>query len=316
MTAAGPSSDADVSGGAGPVSWRSLLDRATAVLGERDDARRIVETASGWSGATLAVHLDDPCTVLGHSRYTAMVARRSTGEPLQYVLGGWGFRRLDLMVDRRVLIPRPETEWVVEAALAEVDRLAASASASASAPGPAAMTAVDLGTGSGAIALSLATERTGLAVWATDVSADALAVARANLAGVGRAATRVRIVPGDWFEALPADLRGGIDLIVSNPPYVAATDDLPPEVRDWEPTEALVPGPRGLEAIEVIVAQAPAWLRRPGALVVEIGEAQGEAALAAAGQAGFADCEVRPDLAGRDRVLVARLAAPSPSKFS
>lgn len=311
MTPADAGPDAG-SSGQGPVSWRLLLGRAAALLGAGDDARRIVEAASGWSGGALALHLDDPCTVLGQAHYAAMVDRRRAGEPLQYVLGGWGFRRLDLMVDRRVLIPRPETEWVVEAALAELDRLATSAPG----PGPVAMTAVDLGTGSGAIALSLATERAGLAVWATDLSADALAVARANLAGVGRAATRVRIVPGDWYEALPADLRGGIDLIVSNPPYVAATDDLPPEVRDWEPTEALVPGPRGLEAIEAVVAQAPAWLRRPGALVVEIGEAQGGAALAAAREAGFADCEVRPDLAGYERMLIARLDAPVPSKIS
>src|SRR5438105_5970876 len=143
-----------------------------------------------------------------------MVARRAAGEPLQYVLGRWAFRTLDLMVDRRVLIPRPETEQVVEVALAEARRLHA-------------RIAADLGTGSGAIALSLAAELPGVDVWATDVSADALAVARANLAGIGTfAAARVRIQEGDWFGALPPELRGRLDIVVSNPPYIGDDESL------------------------------------------------------------------------------------------
>ena len=144
-------------------------------------------------------------------------------------------------------------------------------------------------------------------VWATDRSPDALAVAGANLAGLGRRAAVVRLAEGDWFEALPEDLRGRIDVVVSNPPYVAADDPLPPEVADWEPREALVPGPTGLEAIEQHRAhRAPAWLRPDGVLVVEIGETQGEAAVALARDAGFATADIHPDLAGRDRALVAR----------
>src|SRR5581483_11962387 len=154
-----------------------------------------------------------------------MVERRAAGEPLQYVLRRWGFRTLDLLVDPRVLIPRPETEVVVEVAIRELRRIDSRRPLVA-----------DLGTGSGAIALSIAVEVPDARVWATDASADALAVARANLAGIGSpAAKRVRIEQGSWFDALPAAFRGQFDVVVSNPPYIAAHEDLPPEVVDWEP---------------------------------------------------------------------------------
>ena len=143
-------------------------------------------------------------------------------------------------------------------------------------------------------------------VWATDVSDDALAVARANVAGIGSTGTRVRLGAGSWFDALPPERRGAFTVIVSNPPYVAASDRLPAEVADWEPRRALVSGPTGLEAIDVIVADAPGWLTRPGALVVEIGETQGAAVRTLAEAAGFEDIEIRPDLAGRPRALIAR----------
>jgi release factor glutamine methyltransferase len=146
-------------------------------------------------------------------------------------------------------------------------------------------------------------------VWATDVSADALAVTRANLAGLGRRAAVVRVVEGDWFEPLPADLRGRIDVLVSNPPYVPADAPLPAAVVDWEPHVALVPGPTGLEAIARIVVEAPAWLAPGGTLVLEIGEDHGPDAVALARQAGFVDVAIHPDLTGRDRALVARQAA-------
>jgi release factor glutamine methyltransferase len=232
-----------------------------------------------------------------------MVERRRRGEPLQYVLGVWGFRGLDLVVDRRVLIPRPETEVVVEVALAELRRLTPPPELPSAPP-----LAVDLGTGSGAIALSLALEAPLARVWGTDRSAQALAVARANLAGLGsRVAPRVRLAEGDWFDALPGELQGMVDLIVSNPPYVAATEVLPAEVADWEPAGALVAGPTGLEEVARILAEAPAWLRRPGAVVVEIAPHQAEAAARLAADAGFVDVDVRPDMAGRLRALVARV---------
>jgi release factor glutamine methyltransferase len=224
-----------------------------------------------------------------------MVEPRVAGEPLQYVLGRWGFRTLDLLVDKRVLIPRPETEIVVEHALAEVDRIGAS-------------TVVDLGTGSGAIALSMAVERPSLSGWATDSSPAALEGARATLAGLGGGGGRVRIVEGDWYAALPEEVAGSVDVVVSNPPYVADSDPLPDEVAHWEPDAALRAGPEGLDAIDRIVAGAPAWLRPTGALVIEIGETQGEAVVARCKHSGLS-AEVRADLAGRDRVVVARREA-------
>ena len=269
--------------------------RAAGLSSPEVDARRIVERAAGLEPSEYHASVDQPATRRTVGFFDQMLARRANGEPLQYVLGQWSFRTLDLVVDRRVLIPRPETEVVVEHALAEGRRLGA-------------RTVVDLGTGSGAIALSMAAELgPQIEVWATDRSADALAVARANLTGIGRGATRVRLVEGDWYAALPSELQGRVELIVSNPPYVAEVDDLPAEVLDWEPRPALIAGPSGTEAIERIVAGAPAWLARPGALVVEIAPHQAERTVELALAAGFQAATVEPDLANRRRVLCARL---------
>lgn len=283
---------------AGTVSWRRLLAEATDRVG-LVDARRIVQSASGREGAEWVLGLDAPATRRGVAAVDAMVGRRAAGEPLQYVLGRWGFRSLDLLVDRRVLIPRPETEVVAELAVEELRRLGG---------GDRPVRAVDLGTGSGALALSLAAEVLTAEVWGTDRSADALAVARANLAGLGRPGSRVRLAAGDWFAALPAELQGRLDLVVSNPPYVGEDEVLPPEVADWEPRGALVAGPAGDEALLAILAEAPAWLARPGTVVLELAPAQAAGLAAAATAAGASEVRVRPDLTGRERVLVARWA--------
>lgn len=273
------------------------------------DARRITERASGLDGAELVLALDRTGVTDGvAAHHDAMVTRREQGEPLQYVLGCWGFRTLDLMVDERVLIPRPETEQLVDYALVELDRLSADR---ARRPMETNSVVVDLGTGSGAVGLSLVAERPGVEVWGVERSAGALAVARANAAGAGRVAARVRLVEGWWFDPLPDELRGTVDVVVANPPYVAAADLLPDEVARWEPVDALVPGPSGLEAIEVIVAGAPAWIAPGGSVLIEIGETQGPAASALARSAGFSDVEVRRDLLGRDRFLSGRLAPRS-----
>jgi len=284
-------------------TWRDLLEEARRATGSALDARRLVERASGYDGGEYVLALDRPSTPRTRELLDRMVQRRVAGEPLQYVLGRWGFRRLDLFVDRRVLIPRPETEQVVEVALAQLRRI------SAVSPAGAAPTLVDMGTGSGAIALSLAVEVPGARVWATEVSGDALAVARANLAGVGGpAASRVQLVEGSWFAALPDALAGEVTMIVTNPPYVAEAEvaALPREVADWEPAGALVAGPTGLEALGHLVAEAPRWLSRPGALVAEMAPAQAGAVVRLAREAGFLEAEVYRDLAGRERVLVAR----------
>ena len=282
------------------ATWRPLYEQAVERLGDRRTAQWFVEDASGssWQAA-----LDEPVPAIAREAFLSMLGRREAGEPVQYVLGHWAFRKLDLLVDGRVLIPRPETEVVVEVALAELALVAP-----ADAEGPHAVV-VDLGTGSGAIALSMATERPDVEVWATDMSREALAVASANLAGLGsQAVGRVRLVQGSWWCALPLELRRSVTLVVANPPYVADGEvaHLPEEVSRWEPRQALVAGPTGLEALEAIVSEAPSWLAGRSALVAEIAPHQSGAAKSLALSAGFSDVAVRNDLAGRERVLVAR----------
>lgn len=279
------------------VNWRELWAQTSAAVGSRAEARWLCEVASALDGDEFLAGLEQPATERMVSHLDAMVARYRAGEPLQYVLGRWAFRRLDLLVDRRVLIPRPETELVAETAIGLCRGCRPP------------IVAADLGTGSGAIGLALATELplSGTTVWITDRSADALDVARANLAGIGRAAANVRVAEGSWFEALPTDLRGRLDVVVANPPYVADDDpELDDKVRAWEPAEALFAGSDGLDDIRAIVRDAPAWLASPGWLVLEIGAAQGPSVAALALDAGFLAVEVRDDLAGRPRIVVAR----------
>ena len=275
------------------TTWRGVLDDAVAQVGDVD-ARRLVEQAAGYDGAALVLHLDETPTQRSMAYFDAMLARRVAGEPLQYVLGRWGFRSLDLLVDRRVLIPRPETEEVAGAAIAEARRIEATIVA-------------DLGTGSGAIALSMAVELPRVEVWATDVSPDAIDVARANLAGIGRDATRVRLCVGSWFDALPEDLRGRIDVIAANPPYVPETAQLPNDVVDWEPSVALFATDAGTEHAVAVIDGAPAWLARPGSLVMEHAAWMGEAMVERARAAGFDDVDFHYDMTHRERYIVARL---------
>jgi release factor glutamine methyltransferase len=229
------------------------------------------------------------------SHLDSMIARHAAGEPLAYVLGRWAFRHLDLAVDRRVLIPRPETEVVAGVAI-ELAR---------SRPRP--ITVVDLGTGSGAIGLALADELpvTGVTVWLVDDDPDAIDVARANLAGIGRRAANVRIAEGSWFDALPVGTV--VDVAVSNPPYVAdGSPELDRSVREWEPAHALFAGDDGLAAIRELVTAAPSWIRPGGWLVLEIGADQGSVVEALLQGRGFDRIEIKPDLNGRDRVAIAR----------
>ena len=292
---------------AGTVSWGELLveaRRRLAVSAEVEtpevDARRIVEAASGASPAEFDTVLRQRATALTAARFFSMLERRCTGEPLQYVVGSWGFRTLDLMVDQRVLIPRPETEVVAGWAVDEVARR------STEAGGDREVVVVDLGTGSGAIALSVAVECPQARVFATDVSADALAVASANLAGVGRAATRVSLHEGDWFEAVPGAMRGSVDVVVSNPPYIGTGEELPPVVADWEPSVALWSGPAGHEAVEQVIGGAAGWLRPGGALVMEVASHRAQQTAQMTAKAGFAGVRVEQDLAGLDRVVIGR----------
>ena len=274
------------------VTIRELWSQTTEVIGARNEARWLCEVATALDGEEFIVGLDEQATDRMVAHLDAMVARYRAGEPLQYVLGRWSFRRLDLAIDRRVLIPRPETELVAEVAIelarqVEAPRLVA-----------------DLGTGSGAIGLSIADELPldGTTVWITDRSEEALAVASANVTGIGRAARNVRVASGSWFEALPEDER--FDVIVSNPPYVAeGSPDLEQSVAEWEPVEALLAGADGLDAIRQIVQGAPDHLKAGGWLVLEIGADQGEAVRELL-RSGFDHIEIRQDLAGRDRIAI------------
>jgi release factor glutamine methyltransferase len=291
--------------GAAAGAARRLEEVIARRLGSAREARWIVEYAAG----------DD-------RRARESADRRAQGEPLQYVLGRWPFRSLELIVDPRVLIPRPETEQLVEVALAELGSLSSdrgdTPGSARSVPGTVC---VDLGTGSGAVALSLATEgglvAPGLVVWATDASADALAVAAENLVELaGRdpeAAGRVRLSEGRWFDALPQELAGTVDVVVSNPPYVSEHEfpGLDPTVRDWEPRRALVAGTGssgvgGMADVEAVIVGASRWLRPSGVLVVEIDPSQGAAAVEVARRTGFRRSRTRRDLAGRTRMVVAR----------
>ncbi|MDH3300160.1 MAG: peptide chain release factor N(5)-glutamine methyltransferase [Acidimicrobiia bacterium] len=290
------------------VTWRQLTAEATEQLARADvpdpelSARHIGQRATGTDGAEWIELLDQHATQRHVAAFDAMVARRQAGEPLQYVIGRWGFRHLDLFIDRRVLIPRPETEIVAGQAISEVRRLTAAAPR---------VTVVDLGTGSGAIGLSIAMETDASDVWLTDRSADAAAVARANIVGIGRAGSRVRVAEGDWFDALPPWLRGEVGVIVSNPPYVAEGDEVDPQVA-WEPRGALfAPDTTSFHSIpatghlEHLIAVGPEWLVDEGALVLEMAPDQIDAMAEWAG-ARFAAIQKIKDLTGRGRAIVAR----------
>ncbi len=292
--------------------YRGLREQFAAggVTEPEVSARRIAAEASGASAAEVALAPQTPMTARMVAHADAMAARRLAGEPLQYVLGSWGFRRLDLAVDQRALIPRPETEVVAGIAIDWLNRTVRRRRITE-------VCVADLGTGCGAIALSIAHEVPQARVFATDRSADALALAGANLAGLGSAASRVSLHQGDWFDALEgapdpglgggevAPLRERLDAIVANPPYVADGDVLPAEIDRWEPKAALYAGPDGLSAVRTIVRDARGWLAPGGLLVLEIASDHGSVVKDMAGARGYEGVRIEPDLAGLDRVLVA-----------
>jgi release factor glutamine methyltransferase len=248
----------------------------------RLDAELLLGRALGLERIELYMQLDRPLTESELDEVRALVARRARREPLQYVLGEWGFRRLVLTVDRRALIPRPETEVVVERALALLD-------------GRDAPRVLDVGTGSGAIALAVADEHPGARVTGIDVSDEALALARENAERTGLTVELVRL---DLRDGLPP---GPWDIVVSNPPYVdrAERDSLAPEVREWEPDEALY----GTNAHEEIARRAWPELAPGGALVLEVGDGQARGVARTLTELGYGDVDVALDLAGRERVV-------------
>ena len=226
------------------------------------------------------------------SMFYRLMERRSAGMPLQYLEGTVQFGPLELLVDDRVLIPRPETEQLWEKALDLVP--------------DGACTVVDMGTGSGCLAIGIAHQRPAARVIATDISRDALDLARLNAALVQ---VEAEFCLGDRLSALHPSLRGGVDLIVTNPPYVSDSEwlKLPPEVRDYEPRLALVAGD-GLHIFRYLASEASAWLAPEGVLVAEIGDRQG-AKVRREFRAGPWEARILPDLTGRDRFLIARITA-------
>jgi release factor glutamine methyltransferase len=221
-----------------------------------------------------------------------LIQRRGKREPLQHIIGSVEFAGVDLKVDRRALIPRPETEYLVELLGEHYGE---------SPPD----TLVDLGTGSGAIALALAAKWSEARVWATDISDEALALAQENCAKL-ELTDRVSLLVSDWLAALPAGQR--FDLIVANPPYLTAAEvaETQPEVRNYEPGVALSTAPDGMDAFAKLIAGASDWLQPGGLLAMETGIAQHPLLLQMLRTAGFENIESRPDLAERDRFVFAR----------
>jgi release factor glutamine methyltransferase len=277
-----------------------MLAATVEQLGNAQEARWLCEHASGMDSAEFSAEQDQLVTVACAKSLNSMVRDRLSGVPLQYVMKRWAFRHLDIMVDKRVLIPRPETEQVVQVAL-DIARKSSS---------DQALRVVDLGTGSGVIGLSMAFELGVEAahVWLTDASVDALDVARANMVGIGRAAANVRVVHGSWWNALPQEIAGQIDMAICNPPYIAQDDgEVAPDVHLYEPHSALYASDNGLSDLRTVIEGASTWLKKSGWLVLEIGYQQGAEVLAMMSVSGFVGAEIKQDLSGRDRIAVGQL---------
>jgi release factor glutamine methyltransferase len=265
------------------LSTAHLAARGSAT--PRLDAELLLARATGLDRIELYMSFDRPLNAAELDVARELVARRARREPLQYVLGEWGFRRLILTVDRRALIPRPETEILVDRALALI-------------AGSETPLVLDVGTGTGAIALAIADEHAGARVTGIDSSSDALALAAENVARTGMA---VQLARHDLFEGLPA---GPWNLVVSNPPYVDAADlaTLQPEVRDWEPHAAL----SAEGAVAAVARGSVSALAPGGALALEVGKGQAAPTATLLTQLGFVDVVVTPDLVGIDRVVEGR----------
>lgn len=264
-------------------STQHLEDKGSGT--PRLDAERLLAHALGLSRVELYTQLDRPLTPPELAIARTLVMRRALREPLQYVLGEWGFRRLTLTVDRRALIPRPETEMLVERALKLIAPLEAPC-------------VLDVGTGSGAVALAIADEHPGVRVTGVDVSREALSLAAENAERTG---LTVELQHCDLFEGLPD---GPWDLVVSNPPYVERGDlaSLEPEVREWEPHTALV----AEGAVEAVARAARPVTAAGGWLALEVGDGQAGETAALLAALGYERVRITEDLAGRPRVVEGR----------
>jgi release factor glutamine methyltransferase len=273
------------------ISWTSSHFEKQKVDAPRLTAEMLLAHLLNTDRVKLYVDLDRPLEKSELAAYRGLIQRRISGEPTQYLVGNKQFYNRRFAVDPRVLIPRPETELLVEAVLREV-------------PEDAALQVLDLCTGSGCIGITLACERMGLSVTLVDVSPGACEVATANAAALG-AADRVNVLQGDLFAPLPAGQRYAV--ITANAPYVKSAElkGLQREVQK-EPTLALDGGPEGLTVIARIAAEARAWLEDGGRLALEIGDAQGPQVKDILVRAGYRDVVIERDLARLDRLAFAR----------
>ena len=275
------------------MTVRDVVTASTEFLSRKDvpsprvDAEHLVAEALGLTRLDLYLQYDRPLTENETAACRELVRRRGTREPLAYILGEWGFRRLTLKVDERALIPRPETEVVVERCLTLLEDLPS-------------LLVLDVGTGTGAIALAIADERPDAAVTAIDVSEDALALAAENATQTGLA-DRLTFLRHDLGRGLPG---GPYGLVVSNPPYVEPEElgSLQPEVRDWEPRAALV----GHGVTEQVARGACDVLTPGGALVLEVADGTASTVVELLAELGYADVRATSDFAGRDRVVEGR----------
>ncbi|MBN2025745.1 MAG: peptide chain release factor N(5)-glutamine methyltransferase [Actinobacteria bacterium] len=276
----------------GLIAWASRYLEENGVIKPRLNAELLLAHSTGRDRTELYAYPEMPVAADCREGFVTAVERRAAHEPLQYITGTKGFRYLELQVDPRALIPRPETEMLVERA---VDVLRA-------APGHPVV--VDVGTGSGCIALSLARECPAAVVYATDISDDALALARDNARRLALGDV-VSFRLGDLCDALDGELAGRIDLIVCNPPYIREGDfpSLPPEVREHEPYVSLIAGPEGSELHRRLMEQAPLWLAPSGLLLMEGGEDQVEGLAAVAAGLGYESVKIHPDLNGLPRIV-------------
>lgn len=284
------------------TTYRAALAAARAALGGAGsespalDARLLLAAAAGVDGAAVIARNAEPLPALAEAAFDAYLRRRLAGEPVARILGEKEFWGLRFQVGEATLVPRPETEILVESVLAECRaRFAPDVGI------------CDLGTGSGAIVVALLTELPRAHGTGSDISAAALAVARKNAERLGVAA-RISFYEGDFGEGPD----GRFDVVVSNPPYIRTQEiaALAPEVRDHDPRAALDGGSDGLDAYRTILARAPLILKQGGVLAFEVGFDQAQAVAALCRSAGLRDPAIRRDLAGRDRVVVAALETP------
>ncbi len=310
----------DVSKGAEPwtilrmILWSADYLTDKGVESGRLDAEWLLAAALGVDRLQLYLQHDRPLSREEREAFKPLLRRRASREPLQYIIGRTGFRQLELKTDSRVLIPRPETEVLVQEVLDWASRRAGSigrvCDGGVGWVSDGGMGRVwDMGTGTGAVALSLAAEGACTRIVATDVSPEALSVAVDNAARYD-ANGLVEFREGSLFE--PLDEGESFDVIVSNPPYIADGEkgELQPEVRDWEPPEALFAGEDGLDVIRQLVAGAPEYLLSGGLLALECGFGQAERVAADVKATGaFASVRIRPDLTGRARFVMAQRGA-------